>query len=298
MEDQVFIDKLSSRGKDQRRKSVNRIFQGMVILFSLITVTPIVLIIFDLISKGYRQINLSFFTQINPDSWDAMQALSQGKLIPGGILNGITGTFMMVGIASLIAIPLGILIGIFLYENGTKRYANIIRDITDILQGAPSIVLGLIAYMWVVKHITHGYSALAGATSLAIMMLPLIIRPTEETFKMIPHTIKEAGVALGVPYHKVILRVMMPTGLSGLMTGILLALSRVIGETAPLMLTALGSQYVSFNIDKPASAIPLLIWNFYNDPNLVNLIWSSSLSLVILVLALNLISKRIASKRK
>lgn len=298
MEDQVIIDRLSSKSKDQRRKAVNRLFQGMVILFSIITVTPIVLIIYDLIAKGYRQINLSFFTQINPDSWDAMQAISQGKVIPGGILNGITGTFMMVGIASIIAIPLGILIGIYLYENGNKRYANIIRDITDILQGAPSIVLGLIAYMWVVKYVTHGYSALAGATSLAIMMLPLIIRPTEETFKMIPHTIKEAGVALGVPYHKVILRVMMPTGLSGLMTGILLALSRVIGETAPLMLTALGSQYVSFNIDKPASAIPLLIWNFYNDPNLVNLIWSSSLSLVILVLALNLISKRIASKRK
>jgi phosphate transport system permease protein len=299
MEDQkVIVDKLSSKSKDARRKASNGIFHGLVILFSLITITPIILIILNLVEKGYRQINLHFFTQIAPDSWDAMQALSKGKLIPGGILNGITGTFMMVGMASIIAIPLGIMIGIFLYENGDKRYANFIRDITDILQGAPSIVLGLIAYLWVVRYITHGFSALAGAVSLAIMMLPLIIRPTEETFKMIPITIKEAGVALGVPYHKIILKVMMPTGLSGLMTGILLALSRVIGETAPLMLTALGSQYVSFDITKPASAIPLLIWNFYNDPNLVNLIWSSSLSLVALVLALNLISKRIASKRK
>lgn len=298
MEEQVILDKLSSKSKDQRRKATNGLFHGMIIFFSLLTVTPIVLIIFNLVEKGYRQINLHFFTQVNPDSWDAMQALSHGKIIPGGILNGITGTFMMVGVASIVAIPLGIMIGIFLYEQGDKRYANLIRDITDILQGAPSIVLGLIAYLWIVKYVTHGFSALAGATSLAIMMLPLIIRPTEETFKMIPVSIKEAGTALGVPYHKIILKVMMPTGLSGLMTGILLALSRVIGETAPLMLTSLGSQYVSFNLDKPASAIPLLIWKFYNDPNLVNLIWSSSLSLVIIVLALNLISKRIASKRK
>jgi len=298
MKEQIVIDKLASKSTDKRRKATNKIFHGLVVLFSLITITPIILIIFDLIAKGYRQINLHFFTQTNPDSWDAMQALSHGKLIPGGILNGITGTLLMVGLASIIAIPLGIMIGIFLYEQGNKRYANIIRDITDILQGAPSIVLGLIAYLWIVKHVTYGYSALAGATSLAIMMLPLIIRPTEETFKMIPVSIKEAGVALGVPYHKIILKVMIPTGLSGLMTGILLALSRVIGETAPLLFTALGSQYVSFNIDKPVSAIPLLIWNFYNDPNLVNLVWSSSLTLVIMVLALNLISKQIVSKRK
>jgi phosphate transport system permease protein len=204
----------------------------------------------------------------------------------------------MVSMASLVAVPLGVLIGIYLYDNGKTRYANFVRDISDILQGAPSIVLGIIAYIWIVKHITHGFSAFAGSVSLAIMMLPLIIRSTEETFKMIPVSIKEAGLALGVPYHKIILKVMIPTGFSGLSTGILLALSRVIGETAPLILTALGSAYVSFNPARPADAVPLLIWQFYNDPNMVNMIWSSSLFLVVLVLALNLISKRIASKKK
>jgi phosphate transport system permease protein len=129
------------------------------------------------------------------------------------------------------------------------------------------------------------------------MMLPLIIRSTEETFKMIPISIKEAGFALGVPYHKIIFRVMIPSGLSGLITGILLAISRVIGETAPLMLTALGSMAVNLNIEKPTSAIPLLIWEFYNDPNMVDLIWASSLLLMMLVLGLNLISKMIISKR-
>lgn len=275
----------------------NRVFAGFVFAFSLITISPIILIIGKLIVKGYRQLNFDFFTLTAPDTYEAMTALKSGDIIPGGILNGISGTLLMVVLASIFAIPLGILIGIFLYENSTKRYATIVRDITDILQGVPSIVLGLIAYFWVVKSITHGFSALAGSFALAIMMLPLIIRSTEETFKMIPETIKEAGFALGVPYHKIILRVLIPSGLSGLFSGILLAISRIIGETAPLMLTALGCMGVNMNISKPTSAVPLLIWEFYNDPNMVDLIWASSLFLMILVLALNLLSKFISSKR-
>ncbi|WP_291111839.1 MULTISPECIES: phosphate ABC transporter permease PstA [unclassified Flavobacterium] len=292
------MDTSSSKGKESERVIKNKLFQVLVIIFAVIATTPILLILYQLIRKGIRQINFDFFTKVAPDSWDAMTAINSGNVIPGGILNGIGGTLIMVTVASIIAIPLGLLIGIFLYENGNKRYANIVRDVSDILQGAPSIVLGVISYIWVVKHITHGFSALAGSVSLSIMMLPLIIRSTEETFKMIPVSIKEAGLALGVPYHKIILRVLIPTGLSGLSTGILLALSRVIGETAPLMMTALGNPSLSFNLNKPVDAVPLLIWQFYNDPNMVDLIWSSSLFLVALVLVLNLISKRITSKRK
>ena len=280
-----------------RRILRNRLFAGTVVALSMVTISPIVLIIYKLISKGYRQINLDFFTKKAPDTYEAMVALGAGEIIPGGILNGITGTLFMVLIASVMAIPVGLLIGIFLYDQKSKRYAGIVRDIVDILQGVPSIVLGLIAYFWVVKNITHGFSALAGSTALAIMMLPLIIRSTEETLKMIPDTIREAGFALGVPYHKIILRVLIPSGLSGLLTGILLAISRIIGETAPLMLTALGSMEVNFNIDKPTSAVPLLIWEFYNDPNMVDLIWSSSLFLMMVVLLLNLVSKQIIAKR-
>ncbi len=275
----------------------DKIFTGFIILFSLITISPIVLIISKLISMGYKQLNFSFFIETAPNTYQAMLAKEAGNIIPGGILNGITGTIFMVFLASLMAIPIGILIGIFLYENGTKRYAKIVKDITDILQGVPSIVLGLISYFWVVKYITNGFSALAGSFALFIMMLPLIIRSTEETFKMIPVSIKEAGFALGVPYHKIIFRILIPSGLSGLITGILLSISRVIGETAPLMLTALGSMAVNLDIEKPTSAIPLLIWEFYNDPNMVDLIWASSLLLMILVLGLNLISKMIISKR-
>ena len=275
----------------------DKIFTGLIILFSLITISPIILIISKLISNGYKQLNWSFFTETTPNTYQAMLAVNSGELIPGGVLNGIAGTILMVILASIMAIPVGITIGIFLYENGTKKYAIIVKDITDILQGVPSIVLGLISYFWVVKYITNGFSALAGSFALFIMMLPLIIRSTEETLKMIPISIKEAGFALGVPYHKIILRVMIPSGLSGLITGILLAISRVLGETAPLMLTALGSTAVNLNIEKPTSALPLLIWEFYNDPNMVDLIWATSLLLMMLVLGLNLISKYIISKR-
>ncbi|MBT3244322.1 MAG: phosphate ABC transporter permease PstA [Bacteroidetes bacterium] len=285
-----------AEGRDHRVVK-DKLLSILVIVFSAITIFPIVLIIGKLISKGYKQINLDFFIKKAPDTYEAMTALNAGEIIPGGILNGITGTLLMVLMAALIAIPLGLLIGIFLYEHGSKKYAGLIRDISDILQGVPSIVLGLIAYFWVVKNITHGFSALAGSTALAIMMLPLIIRSTEETLKMIPDSIKEAGFALGVPYHKIILRVLIPTGFSGLLAGILLAISRIIGETAPLMLTALGSMEVNFNIQKPTSAVPLLIWEFYNDPNMVDLIWSSSLFLMALVLILNIVTKSIRSKK-
>jgi phosphate transport system permease protein len=176
--------------------------------------------------------------------------------------------------------------------------ADITRNISDILQGVPSIVLGLISYLWVVKHITMGFSALAGSVSLSIMMLPMIVRSTEETLKMIPESLKEAALALGVPYHKVILRVLIPTGFSGLLTGILLGISRILGETAPLMLTALGSSMINLDMTKPTSAIPLLIWEFYNDPNMVGLIWSSSLLLMAMILILNLVSKQIAAQRR
>jgi len=287
---------VSQIGRNTYRTRKNKFFLGMVVFFSMLTILPILLIIYKLIAKGIHQINLSFFTESAPDTLEAMTALNNGEVIPGGILNGITGTLFMVILASIMAIPIGIMIGIYLYENAEKRFANLIRDISDVMQGVPSIVLGLISYIWIVKNVTGGYSALAGATALGIMMLPLIIRSTEETLKMIPQSIKEAAFALGVPYHKVMLRVLIPSSLSGLLTGILLAISRVLGETAPLMLTALGSPVVNLQIDSPTSAVPLLIWEFYNDPNMVDLIWSSSLFLMGFVLALNLISKRIAAK--
>ncbi len=293
MEIKALIDE---KDNSNWRELKNKLFFGTVVVLATLTISPILLIIYELLAKGLKQINFDFFLKVAPDTLQAMTAVRNGEIIPGGIANGITGTLLMVVVASLIAIPISLLIGIFLYENQGKKYANLIRSLTDILQGVPSVVLGLIAYIWIVQGVTKGFSALAGSVALAIMMLPLIIRSTEETMKMIPISIKEAGAALGVPYHKIILKVMIPSGFSGLMTGILLSISRVLGETAPLMLTTLGSTTINFDITKPTSAVPLQIWEFYNNPNMIDLVWSSSLFLMAFVLTLNIIAKRISMR--
>ena len=273
----------------------NKVFFYTTCFLASLTVIPLFAIIWELIKKGYKQINWNFFTESAPSTLDAMLARGTGDIIPGGIANGITGTLLMVVLAAIIAIPIGIMVGIHLSEHPKTKFSNITRFLTDLIQGSPSIVIGIIAYAWVVKPL-GSYSALAGSVALSIMMLPLIVRSTEETLKMLPGSLKEAGLALGASYTSVILKVLLPAAFGGLFTGILLAISRVMGETAPLMLTTLGSTAINWDVLKPTSAVPLLIWEFYNDPNLIDMIWSSSLFLLMLILTLNIIAKQIAKK--
>ena len=273
----------------------NKVFFYTTCFLASLTVIPLFAIIWELIKKGYKQINWNFFTESAPSTLAAMLARGTGDIIPGGIANGITGTLLMVVLAAIIAIPIGIMVGIHLSEHPKTKFSNITRFLTDLIQGSPSIVIGIIAYAWVVKPL-GSYSALAGSVALSIMMLPLIVRSTEETLKMLPGSLKEAGLALGASYTSVILKVLLPAAFGGLFTGILLAISRVMGETAPLMLTALGSTAINWDVLKPTSAVPLLIWEFYNDPNLIDMIWSSSLFLLMLILTLNIIAKQIAKK--
>ena len=273
----------------------NKVFFYTTCFLASLTVIPLFAIIWELIKKGYKQINWNFFTESAPSTLDAMLSRGTGDIIPGGIANGITGTLLMVVLAAIIAIPIGIMVGIHLSEHPKTKFSNITRFLTDLIQGSPSIVIGIIAYAWVVKPL-GSYSALAGSVALSIMMLPLIVRSTEETLKMLPGSLKEAGLALGASYTSVILKVLLPAAFGGLFTGILLAISRVMGETAPLMLTALGSTAINWDVLKPTSAIPLLIWEFYNDPNLIDMLWSSSLFLLMLILILNIIAKQIAKK--
>lgn len=290
----MFLEKSS---KTQRRILKNKLFFYCVCIFSTLTMLPLFFIIWELLKKAYKQFNFNLITQVSPTSMDAMLARMSGDEIPGGVLNGITGGLLMIGLAILIAIPLGIIAGIYLSERPKQFFASIIRYLTDLIQGIPSIVIGIIAYAWIVKPF-HSYSAFAGGIALAIMMLPLVIRSTEETIRMLPGTLKEAGLALGASYTNVIIKIILPSAFGGLFTGILLAISRVMGETAPLMLTALGASAVNWDLLKPTSAIPLLIWEFYNDPNLIDLIWSSSLLLLLLILILNFFAKSIAEKWK
>lgn len=273
----------------------DKAFLALIIFFSLLTSIPLFAILGKVFINGIGQINWAFFTEISPTTLEAMLAKNIGEPIPGGIANGIVGMLIIVALAAFVAIPIGIFCGIYVSENRERRFASIIRFLSELLQGTPSIVIGIIAYLWIVVPM-GSYSAIAGAGALAIMMLPLIIRSTEETLNLLPMSLKESALALGASYTSMIFKVWLPSGFSGIFTGILLAISRVMGETAPLMLTILGSVYIQWNLTQPNSSVSLLIWEFYNDPNLQSLIWSASLFLLLIVLTLNITAKIITKR--
>ena len=281
----------------QKRIFKNKLLYIFVCVFSGLTAIPLFAILGEVLIKGWKQLNWTFLTEATPNAYSAMLAMANGDPVPGGIANGIVGTFLMIVMAAVVAIPVGIFCGICLSEFRGKWFATVVSYLTDLLQGTPSIIIGIITYIWVVVPM-KGYSAIAGSVALFIMMLPLIIRSTEETMKILPETLKEAGLALGGSYWRVMLQVMLPSAFGSIFTGILLAISRVVGETAPLMFTALGGAAVSWNISRPMSAVPLMIWEFFNDPNLQSLIWGASLFLLTFVLCLNLLAKRIQKKWK
>ena len=281
--------------KLSQRLFIDRLVKSVVCVLAALTAVPLIAIIGEVLWKGYNQLSWSFFTEPTPTAYKAMMATAAGEPIPGGIANGIVGTVIMLGMAVVIAVPIGILCGVYLAEHGKSRFAKTVSYLTDLLQGTPSVIIGIITYIWVVVPM-KGYSAIAGSVALFIMMLPLIVRSTEETMKILPASLKEAGLALGGNNARVILKVQLPAAFGGIFTGVLLAVSRVIGETAPLMFTALGCSMIRFSIDKPISAVPLLIWEFFNDPNLQSLIWGASLFLLLFVLFLNLTAKKIANK--
>lgn len=273
----------------------DRLMLWGICLFASLSIIPLFAILGEVIFRGYEQLSWNFFTEPTPTAYKAMKAIDAGEPIPGGIANGIVGTIIMLGLASAFAIPIGILCGAFLAENPKNKFAKLVSYLTDLLQGTPSVIIGIVIYVWIVVP-SKSYSAIAGSVALFVMMLPLIIRSTEETLKILPLSLKEAGLALGGNRARVMLKVQLPAAFGGIFTGVLLAISRVIGETAPLMFTALGCSFVRFAIDKPISAVPLLIWEFFNDPNLQELIWGASLFLLLFVLTLNLTAKYITKK--
>ena len=279
----------------KRRLAKDKLLLWTIYLFAALTALPLLAILGEVILRGYDQISWEFLTQPTPTAYKAMNAMEAGKSIPGGIANGIIGTMIMLGMAAVFAIPLGILCGTFLAENAKNRFAKVVSYLTDLLQGTPSVIIGIVTYIWVVVPM-KGYSAIAGSVALFIMMLPLIIRSTEETLKILPSSLKESALALGGNKACVMLKVQLPAAFGGIFTGVLLAISRVIGETAPLMFTALGCSFIRWSVDKPISAVPLLIWEFFNDPNLQELIWGASLFLLLFVLLLNITAKYIAKK--
>ena len=265
------------------------IFKGMIILFSILSGIPLIVILYFIVKNGISSINWEFIVNLPKPVGE----------IGGGVSNAIIGTFILIIISSIISVPIGLSAGIYLSENRRGKIPYIVRLCVETLQGIPSIVIGIIAYAWIVVPMKSP-SALSGGVALGIMMLPVIIRTTEETLKLIPISLREASLALGVPYFRTILRVVLPAGLSGIVTGILLSIARITGETAPLLFTAFGSNFMNLNVFKPIASLPLVIFNYATSPynEWISLAWGASFVLVVLALGLNLIAKLVARKWK
>ena len=267
----------------------DKAFKVLIVLLAFLSILPLMLILFYIIRQGLGALNLNFLVEIPTPVGEK----------GGGIANALAGTFFLVIIAGIPSIPLGIAAGIFLSEHQQSKIAFWTRLAIDVLQGTPSIVIGIIAYLWLVVPM-GGFSAFSGGMALSIMMLPMIITSTEETLKLIPFSLKEAALALGVPYYRIILKIVVPAGLSGIMTGILIGLARIAGETAPLLFTAFGNAFMNWNILKPVNAMPLLIFNYATSPypEWHRIAWGAAFVLVGLVLTLNLIVRVIAKRWK
>jgi phosphate transport system permease protein len=267
----------------------DKLFKLLVIGFSFASILPLLFILFYIFKNGAAVINWQFLTELPKPVGE----------IGGGISNAVIGTLMLVIIASVCSIPLGIAAGIYLSEHKQGRLSYAVRLCVEILQGIPSIVIGIIAYVWIVMPL-RTFSAVSGGIALGIMMLPIIVRSTEETLKLIPESLKEASLALGVPYYKTILKVIVPAGLSGMVTAVIISIARVAGETAPLLFTAFGNPFMNLNILKPVNSLPLLVFNYAASPypEWHALAWGASLVLAVFVLALNVFAKVITRKWK
>ncbi len=264
-------------------------FRGLVLGLSLLATVPLVLILLFIVVRGASSINWQFLTELPKPIGEA----------GGGISNAIVGTVILVAVASIISIPLGIFAGIFLSESGRSRLGTVARLSIETLMGIPSIVIGIVAYVWVVRPMGH-FSAFSGGIALAMIMLPVITLATEEILLMIPLSLREAALALGVSYPATIMRVILPAGATGIVTGVLLAIARAAGETAPLLFTALGSPYMTANIFKPMSSLPQIIFYYATSPypEWQTLAWGASFVLLVIVLALNIVTKLVTSRWK
>lgn len=251
----------------------------LVLLAVVIAVIPLVLVVGDVVAQGLPAISWNFFTEIPPSPLAGY----------GGIVNGIEGSFLMVGMATLIAVPLGIGAGIYFSEWPESRLSFLSSFTNDVLAEFPTITIGLFIFVLIVGP-TRTFSAVAGAAALAIIMLPIVARTTEESLKIVPTTLREASMALGIPRWKTIFSVVISTGKSGLATGILLAIARAAGETAPLVVTA---GYISFpptGLFRPTASVPYIVYNFGTAgySNWTTVAWGAALVLVAFMLILNL----------
>jgi phosphate transport system permease protein len=279
------------------RRKLRRVFSnamvGLMVVAVVVAVLPLFLILADLVIKGASSLSLDFFTRLPAPAGER----------GGGVAHAIVGTLIIVGMASLIGLPIGIAAGIFCAEYGgaagtAGRIAWLSRFVADVLNGVPSIVIGVFAWAWIVAKQKH-FSAFAGSAALAMLMVPMVMRTTEEMIRLVPRSLREAALALGYPRWRTTLQVVVRTTLPGIVTGSLLAVARIAGETAPLLFTALGSQYLSTKLDQPMAALPLTIFTYATGPyeEWHQFAWAAALVLILVVLLLSLLA-RLATRQR
>jgi phosphate transport system permease protein len=261
-------------GLDRYRQFKNHLATGIAGMAVLLVLAPLIAILAYLIIRGIGSLNLAFLTHTPRPVGEA----------GGGMANAIVGSGVILAVGSLIGVPLGIGCGIFLAEYSRGRFGNIVRFVSDVLNGVPSIVIGIVAYALIVMRQKH-FSGLAGGVALGIMMVPTIARSTEEMMLMVPLSIREAALGLGIPQWRSTLSITLRTATSGVITGIMLAFARVAGETAPLLFTALGNQFWTFNFNQPTAALPLQIYVYAISPydDWHRQAWAGALVLIILI---------------
>jgi phosphate transport system permease protein len=270
-----------------RRRIVNSVALGAIVLATAIVIVPLFLIMGTVTYHGIAGLNWAFFTQMPKPPGES----------GGGMANALVGSGMILLVASAIGIPLGIGTGIFLAEFGRNMYGNVVRFTADVLNGVPSIVIGLTAWALVVVSQKH-FSALSGGIALGIMMIPTVSRTTEEVLLMVPQSVREAALGLGIPYWRTTLSVVVRTAMSGIVTGIMLAFARIAGESAPLMFTAFGNQFWNTNLKEPTAAVPLQIYVYAISPfdDWHRLAWTGAFVLITLIAGAMILFRTVTSR--
>jgi phosphate transport system permease protein len=261
------------------RRFKNAFMQTLACVCAILVITPLVLVFYHLIREGFTSINWAFFTQVPKPVGET----------GGGMGNAIAGTFVLLAQAAVIGVPVGVLGGVYLSEYGSSKLNWWIRFAADILNGVPSITWGIVVFALLVVPM-HGFSALAGGVVLGMMMIPLVMRTTEEVLQLVPGGYREAALALGISKWRTIVQIVLRTATKGIVTGVLLALARVAGETAPLLFTALGNNSWAHSLTQPIAAMPLQIFNYAISPydDWHRQAWAGALVLLLLVLAINI----------
>lgn len=261
---------------------------GLMIVAVIVAVAPLLFILGSLLVHGASSLSLAFFTRVPVPAGET----------GGGVLNAIIGTLLMIAIASLMGVPIGAGAGIYCAEYPGSRLGLITRFVSDVMNGTPSIVVGVFAWTLIVAP-QHHYSAFAGSVALAILMVPMVMRTTEELLKLVPNSLREAALAVGYSRWRTTLTIMVRTALPGIVTGILLAVARIAGETAPLLFTALGNQFLSFKVNSPMAALPLVVYTYAIGPyeEWHRFAWAAALVLILVVLVLSIAARIVTRQR-